>query len=97
MWIPVFLSAASTKTVTAHYATLSFGKRYQAAVPQDYHAASGTVTFAPGKRWTLVPVVVVGDTLKEPNDAFLIGLSKPTNAVIGGFGGLGRGVIVNDD
>ena len=33
----------------------------------------------------------------EPDDKFLVVLSNPQNAVLGGFGGVGYGVIVNDD
>jgi hypothetical protein len=41
---------------------------------------------------------VKGDTTRESNEMFLVALSSPTNATLGGIGpGLAFGVINNDD
>jgi polysaccharide biosynthesis protein PslG len=95
--VPVQLNKASLETVTVQYTTARWGPLYDAAVPEDYDARSGTVTFQPGQTVKNILVTVKGDTLREPDDKFLVVLSNPQNAVLGGFGGVGYGVIVNDD
>ncbi|HZJ25554.1 MAG TPA: Calx-beta domain-containing protein, partial [Acidimicrobiia bacterium] len=91
--VPVTLAVPNLLTVTAYYQT--FG--YTAQAPGDYTATSGTVTFAPGQTAKTVDIPVVGDTAIEPNEALLVAFSAPTNATIGGFFGLGVGVITDDD
>src|SRR5439155_3012324 len=61
----------------------------------DYLAASGTVTFAPGQTSQPVTVNVVGDTKFEPDETFSVNLSNPNNATI--LVGTGTGTILNDD
>src|SRR5207249_3280659 len=61
----------------------------------DYVAASGTVTFAPGVTSQPVTVIVNGDTKFEPNETFFVNLSNPVNATISDNQGVGT--IVNDD
>jgi hypothetical protein len=96
--VPVVLSKASTQTVTVNFTTATWAPGYAAAMPQDYDAASGTITFAPGETVKTVAVVVKGDTVQEPGgDKFLVILSNATNANVGGFGGVGVGNIVDDD
>ncbi len=96
--IPVYLSKPSAQTVTVHYTTFNVAPNYIAAVPQDYYAASGTLTFAPGVTKQNIPVTVVGDRVKEVNgDSFLVALSDATNANIGGIAGIGVGHIIDDD
>lgn len=71
---------------------------YNAHAPGDYAAASGTLTFAPGETVKYVDIDVAGDTLAEPVEVGLIGLSNPVNADLGGFGpGLGLFGIRDDD
>ena len=91
--IPVTLSESSTQTVTAHWQTAN----HTAVAPADYVAASGTVTFAPGQTSKTVPVTIKGDALDEDNENFYVAFSQPTNAVIGGFFGIGVGTITDDD
>ncbi len=91
--IPVSLSAASAKTVTASWTT----RNDRAVAPRDYVAASGTVTFAPGQTSQLVSITVNGDTVREPDERFFVSFKHPTNANLGGFYGLGFGIIANDD
>ena len=54
IWVPATLSAASSTTVSAHYATSS----NTATSGSDFTAASGTVTFPPGVKSAYVPVIV---------------------------------------
>jgi large repetitive protein len=58
-------------------------------------AASGTLSFAPGETSRSVTVSVTGDPVPEPDEAFLLHLSAPTNATLAD--GQGQGTIVNDD
>ena len=93
MNVPVSLSVSSPWPVTAHWATAN----HTATAPSDFVASSGTVTFAPGETTKAVPITINGDTAIEPNEAFLVAFSAPTNATIGGFFGLGVGTITDDD
>ena len=87
----VTMSAASGQTVTVDFATVNG----TATAPSDYASATGTVTFAPGTTTQPVNISVQGDTVDEPNEAFTVNLSAPTNATI--FDGQGVGTITNDD
>ena len=91
--VPVSLSVASPLPVTVHWTTAN----HTATAPSDYVASSGTVTFAPGETTKTVPITINGDTAIEPNEALLVAFSAPTNATIGGFYGLGVGMITDDD
>ena len=87
----VTLSAASASTVTVNFATANG----TAVSGSDYSAASGTLTFAPGSTRQTVTVPVIGDTLVEPNETFLVNLSNGVNATIAD--GQAVGTITNDD
>jgi len=87
----VTLSAASSQTITVAYATAN----NTATAGNDFQAASGTLTFAPGETNMTVTVLVNGDRLAEPNETFVINLSSPTNATIAD--GQGVGTIVDDE
>ena len=63
----------------------------------DYVATSGTLTFPRGWTRQYVDVVVNGDSVDEPDEVVVVGLTQPTNASIGGFWGLGFGIITDDD
>src|SRR5216117_358584 len=89
----VTLSAASSQTITVTYATAD---GTATTADNDYVAASGTVTFAPGVTSQPVTVTVNGDTKFESNETFFVNLSNPTGgATISD--GQGQGTIVNDD
>jgi hypothetical protein len=49
----------------------------------DYETLSGTLTFAPGVRILIIPVVVFADNLAEGNEDFTVLLSNPTHARLG--------------
>ena len=89
----VNLSAPSGKTVTVNYATANVF--LSATAGSDYAATSGTLTFSPGQTSQTIPVTVYGDTAVEPDEAFYVNLSAPTNATIAR--GQGVGTILNDD
>jgi len=66
-----------------------------AAAGSDYVATSGTLTFAPGETTKAVVVSVIGDTVFEADETFLVTLSNVVGSVI--VDGVGLGTILNDD
>src|SRR5213596_2536902 len=89
----VSLSNASSQTITVDFATAD---DTATVADNDYVAASGTVTFAPGVTSQPVTVTVNGDTKFESNETFFVNLSNPTGgATISD--GQGQGAIVDDD
>jgi Calx-beta domain/Divergent InlB B-repeat domain/PKD domain len=88
----VSLSAVSGQTVTVGYATAN---GTATTADNDYVAASGTVTFAPGQTTRPVSVTVNGDTKNEANETVLVNLSGAANATISDSQGVGT--INNDD
>jgi Calx-beta domain-containing protein/VCBS repeat protein/FG-GAP repeat protein len=82
----VSLSAASTQSVSVHFAT----EDYTATVADnDYQATSGTVTFAPGETTRTVSVPIIGDRDAEYYEAFVLALTDSTNAFIADSRGFG--------
>ena len=85
------LSAAGTQAVTVSYAT-SDGT---AKAGTDYTAMTGSVTIAAGQTETYIDVPVLGDSLRQSNQAFYFSLSNPTNSVLGTAKAVGT--IINTD
>src|SRR6267143_1902546 len=83
--------ATANGTATAHYSTADT----DAIAGSDYIAKSGTLTFPPGTITTNDTILVIGDLLNEPNEAFVVNLSSPTNASFADAQGIGT--ILNDD
>lgn len=86
----VTLSRAVAVPVTVHFAT-----DHGTATGDDYAAAAGTLTFAPGETEQTVTVDVLGDTLPEPDETFFVGLTDPQGSHVAD--GRGQGTIRNDD
>jgi hypothetical protein len=87
----VSLSTASVETVTVNFATANGS----AAGGSAYVTTSGTVTFTPGDTSEPVAVAVIGDTIDEANETFVVNLSGPVNATIADAQGVGT--ILDDD
>jgi Calx-beta domain len=87
----VVLSASSAQPVTVDYVTTDGA----AKAPDDYAAATGTLTFSPGELSKHVTVAVAGDTLDEPHEAYSLDLSNPHGATIAD--GHGAGTILDND
>ena len=87
----VFLSTASSQPVTVHYATANG----TATAGSDYQAASGTLTIPAGQTSGTITVLVNGDEVSEPDEAFFVNLSNPTNGTIAN--GQGVGMILDDE
>ena len=74
----VTLVGSGSRTATVSYGT---SDRTADAV-DDYEAASGTLTFAPGESSRTLSVVLVDDTVDEPAETFAVTLSSASNATI---------------
>ena len=84
-------SNLSSQSISVNYATAG----NTATSGNDFVAASGTATIAPGLLSTTVNVTVNSDTTFEPNETFFVNLTSPTNATISDS--QGTGTINNDD
>jgi hypothetical protein len=87
---PATLSKASNQTVSVTYATMP-----GSAGPSDFALTSGTLTFPPGTTTASITIPVFGDTLDEPNEAFLLSLGAPTGATLARS--MAQGTILDDD
>ena len=65
-----------------------------ATQPADYTTTSGTLTFTPGQVTKTVSVPVVGDTIDEIDETFVVNLTVPVNVTIADNQGVGT---VTDD
>ena len=80
----------SDAPVTVNFATADG----TAAAGEDYVAASGTLTFAPGETTKTITVVVKGDKQKEADETFSVNLFGAFGALI--LDGQGLGSILDD-
>jgi len=87
----VTLSAAASGPVNVSYATANGS----ATAGSDYTAASGTLSFAAGEISKTIDVSIIGDTLVEADETFLVKLTSATGATIATP--QATGVILNDD
>ena len=88
----VSLSPASSSTVTVQAQTANG----TAMAGSDYTATGPTtLTFNPGQTSQTFSVPISGDTAVESDEAFMVTLSSPTNAVLGKA--QATGTIQNDD
>jgi hypothetical protein len=87
----VSLSAASAQSVTVNYATANG----TAVSGSDYVATSGLLTFPAGTTSRTFTVSIVGNTLFESTETFLVNLTAPTGATIARAQGIGT--IVDND
>lgn len=76
--LEVYLSSASTEWVTVEWATSDGSAR----AGEDYVAASGKITFAPGEIRQEVTVRILGDVVEEPDESFNVSLSGASGAPI---------------
>jgi len=62
----------------------------------DYQRLAPTpITFGPGETTKTVTVKVIGDTMHEPNEYFLLNVNRPTNVVLADS--QGKGQIIDND
>lgn len=89
----VSLDTPSSVPVSVNYQT--FGGT--ATEDEDYAAATGTITFAPGETSKSVHVRLLGDSSVEADESFEVRLSNPVGAVLADGMSSAAGVIRNDD
>ena len=95
--IPVSLSHASDQTVEVAWSTLGIGAPGFARIGADFDAAGGTLTFEPGETEATVRIPLIDDARPEWWEFVVIGLRDADNARVGGFFGLGIGLVTDDD
>jgi hypothetical protein len=88
----VSLSVVSGASTTVHYATADDTATSGSG---DYVPASATLTIPEGAITGTIAITVLGDTLPEPHEAFLVDLSSPLSATLGDS--RGQGTILDDD
>jgi len=98
--IPVELATRWGKPITSGYdITVHWTTGdYTAHAPGDYTASSGDVVFSAGSSATqFIDVPVPASTGPAAPSLFVVGLTSPQHAIVGGIGpGLGFGLISND-
>ena len=87
----ITLSLPNSRTVTVQAQTAN----QTASAGTDYTTGSQTVTFNPGETSKPFVAAVLGDTADEPNEAFVVNLTAPTNATLSDAQGVGT--ILDDD
>lgn len=92
MHLTVTLSRASTLPVTVNAVPIA----HSATMGSDFTASPQTLTFAPGVTSITYPIKVLADPPIEGTEYMFVWFNSPTNAAVGGFFGLGIGVIVDD-
>jgi chitinase len=88
----VTLSAPSATPVKVNYVTADGTAR----AGEDYEAATGTLTFAPGETTKTLTIKVKGDQKKEADETFFVDLfGSSSNSLL--LNSRGIGTILNDD
>ena len=91
MVFTVSLAPASGRSVSVDYATADGS----AEAGDDYSAASGTLSFAPGETSQTLVIDALTDDYQEPEETFSVLLTAPVNAAVAD--GEGVGTIIDDD
>jgi Ca2+-binding RTX toxin-like protein len=84
----------TNQPITVNYATAN-GTTNPATAGTDYTAVNGTLTFATNETTKTLTVAIIGDTVVENNETFVVNLTNPTNATLAD--GQGLGTITDDD
>jgi hypothetical protein len=87
----VYLNTTSTKEVEVSYATADD----TAKAGEDYETTKGTLTFEPGKTREEIAVPIIGNSLEEDTENFIVNLSNPKNGELQDERGVGQ--ILDDD
>jgi pimeloyl-ACP methyl ester carboxylesterase len=97
--VPVRLSAPARGIVTVPWRTLDVPGLLvpQAQLGVDYDAQQGVLQIPSGSASGSIRLSVRGDTTPEPDELIVVSFGRPQNAVLGGYLGLGFGVITDDD
>jgi hypothetical protein len=91
--VPVTLSGPAAEPVTVRWRTLLVDDGEIVQAPRtDYVPDSGWLTFDPGQRQASVAITVRGNSTGE-DETIVVRFSEPTQARLGGYWGLGFGVV----
>ncbi len=93
--VPVVLSRSSGRVVAVEWTTQRATQGDLASPGRDYVGASGTLRLPAGMVRGWVPVVVLGDAVDEPDEAFRVRLRTVTHAAVSR--GVATVVITDDD
>jgi hypothetical protein len=96
--VPITLSSVSGFDIDIPWKTLHVpdAPAGQALDPDDYIATSGTLRIPAGRLTGVVDIEVRGDRLREPDEFIVVSFEPPRGgAQLGGFFGLGFGVILD--
>ncbi len=85
------LNKATDKDVSVQFTT----KDNTAVAGTDYIAKSGTLIIPANSTQGTIEIIVIGDTIKQPDKLFTVELSGPTNATLSNLSAIGT--IRNDD
>ena len=88
----VTLSSPATTDQSVSFSTADSS----ANAGSDYVASSGVITFLAGELQKTVSITVLGDTVQELNETFVVTLSSPSSGIQLGDA-VATGTIVNDD
>ncbi len=91
VFFTISLSAPAVFPVTVTYTTANG----TATAGSDYTTTSSSVTFNAGEKSKAVAIPVLGDTVFEGNETFLVNLTSPTNGIISDAQGVCT--IIEDD
>lgn len=87
----VITSAVFEEEISVDYAV----EEVTAGKEIDFEDVAGSLSIPAGEREGLIEIVIIGDSIKEPDEQFKVVLSNPKNATIQNSEGLGT--IRNDD
>ena len=87
----VTISKPSDRVITVGYTT----KDGSAQAGSDYIAATGNLEFAPGTTQLALNIEVIGDTIFEPDESFMVTITPPSFLLA--VSGSANGTIMNDD
>lgn len=89
------MSFTVTRSISTGADTVNYAVTGGSAAPDDFTAASGTVSFADGETTRPISVSITPDNIVELDETFSVALSSPSRGAVAG--GPGTGTITNDD
>ena len=90
-YLTVSLSSPVSQAITVNYTTTLI----DATANVDYTSKTGTLTIAPNSSFATLSIPILNDNLNEADEAFLVTLSSPGNAILDPNASVGE-VIITD-